>query len=247
MKTGPLLTIISVTKDDAAGLRRTVDRAAGLRAAGVEHVVIDGSAEPVTGLPAEVVVIRREAHGIADAFNAGLEGARGEWVWFLNGGDVVDPNLRSEALLELLKGSSVDALIGVITYEGEAVARSHPPANRRWPAFLPWVPHPGSLLRRKLFARHGGYDTRYRIVMDYEWNLRVLCRADVRVEVVPLPLAVFASGGISQRVEFRARLVSERDDVVRRYQRLGWRTWPRGGLIWLKIWGRALLAKRLEA
>ncbi len=228
------------------GLRLTVDSAAGLRAAGVEHVVVDGSSEPVAGLSADVRVIRREARGIADAFNTGLEKVCGEWVWFLNGGDEVDPGLKPETLFELLKRSSADAVIGRITYVGELGPQPHPPENRRWPAFLPWIPHPATLLKRELFGRFGSYDPRYTIVMDYDWNLRVLCRADVRVDVVPTPLAVFAPGGMSQRADCRGRLASERDDVVRRYQRLGWKVWPKGGLGWLKIWGRALLAERIR-
>jgi len=191
--------------------------------------------------------LMRPAGGIADAFNYGLANARGEWVWFLNGGDEVDPGLDPAVLMNLLGLSKADALIGGITYMGEDAPRLHPPEEQRWPAFLPWVPHPATLVRRELFSRHGGYDERYQIVMDYEWSLRVLSRADVRVEVISTPLAIFEPGGISQREECRARLASERDDVVRRYQRLGWSVWPRGGVRWLKIWVRACLAKRLDS
>jgi glycosyltransferase involved in cell wall biosynthesis len=245
MNSKPLLSIISVTKDDAAGLRRTVESVAGLRAVGVEHAVVDGSLATVWELPADVVVIRREAKGIADAFNVGLETARGEWVWFLNGGDKVDPRLQPELLLALLGQSRADALVGATTYAGEDKPCPHAPVARRWPSLAPWIPHPSTLVRRSLFMRFGRFDERYSIVMDYEWCLRVLASDEVRVDVISVPFAVFAPGGISQRSDCRALLARERDDAIRRHQQRLWGLWLAAGGRLLKAWGRAQGTRRL--
>lgn len=248
MRTTPRITLISIAKDDACGLGRTLASTDAWRAhSEVEHIVVYLGDIAQKGVDSRVIWQKQKTSGIAAAFNEGLAVARGEWVWFINGGDLVDSALRPEAMLDVLNGTRADAVIGAITYEGAASPQSHPAEARRWPPFLPWIPHPGSLLRRKLFEQYGHYDTRYNIVMDYEWNLRVLGRSDVKVDVISLPLAVFARGGISQRPECRARLASERDDVVRLHQGLGWRAWPRGGARWLKIWGRSLFAKRMNA
>ncbi|MEO7412912.1 MAG: hypothetical protein ABIZ81_06105, partial [Opitutaceae bacterium] len=39
----PLLTLITITKDDSAGLARTLASAQALRGGGAEHLVVDGA------------------------------------------------------------------------------------------------------------------------------------------------------------------------------------------------------------
>jgi glycosyltransferase involved in cell wall biosynthesis len=246
------LTLITVTKDDPDGLARTLVSADLLRSHGAEHVVVNGgsddSAANSAGPPeisAGIRVLRRPPLGVADAFNAGLAAATGEWVWFLNGGDQIDERLNPAFLMELIRISNADVLIGGIAYAAEEARPAHPPPRDQWPSLAPWVPHPASLVRRRLFERFGGFDPRYQIAMDYEWWLRVLGR-DVTVDLLDIPFVVFAPGGMSQRPEMRARLNQERDDIIRRHQGLLWRNELRSGLRLTKSWLRALFARRLR-
>jgi GT2 family glycosyltransferase len=245
----PWLSIITITKDDPAGLARTVASAAALRAKCAEHIVVDGGSEHaaedrIQSTFDDIRVVRRPPRGIADAFNAGVAEAKGEWLWFLNGGDRVDPHLNPEFLSELLGSSQADVVIGAVVYEGHATRRPHPPPHRQWPCLAPWIPHPASIIRRRLFEQFGGYDPRYQIAMDYDWCLRVLGR-DVAVDLLDVPFAVFAPGGMSQRPEMRARLTQERDDIIRRHQALLWRNQMVSGVRLAKAWFRALFCRRL--
>jgi glycosyltransferase involved in cell wall biosynthesis len=247
----PWLSIVTVTKDDPQGLARTLASAAGLRARGAEHVVVDGGREgsasdsAAPGLVAGIRVLRRPPQGVADAFNAGLAETTGQWVWFLNGGDQLHPRLDPAFLTELLSATKADVVIGGIAYEGQEARRGHPFPHGQWPSLAPWIPHPASLVRRHLFERFGGFDPRYQIAMDYEWWLRVLGR-DVAVDLLDVPFVVFAPGGMSQRPEMRARLNQERDDIIRRHQGLLWRNELRSGLRLAKAWLRALFSRRLR-
>lgn len=245
----PLLSIITVTKDDPAGLGRTVASAAHLREAGAEHIVIDGTFR-ADGLDAPnqattlVRLYRRPPQGVADAFNAGIALATGTWLWFLNGGDIVHPDLDARHLIDVLSLARAHVVIGTLCYEGSGVPIRHPATGRRWPPLAPWIPHPATVVRRDLFARFGLFDTRYQIAMDYEWWLRVL-RPDVAVEVLDTPFAVFAPGGMSQRAELRGRLMLERDDIIRRHQARLWREHPHAAWRLAKAGLRALLSRRL--
>jgi len=225
------LSIVTVTRDDAAGLARTLASARPLRAVGAEHLVIDGGTTPeaTRQIAAQegggAVVIARPPCGIADAFNAGLGAATGEWVWFLNGGDRIDPGLNPEVLERLLAETKADVLIGGVTYEGEPGPRPAMPPGKRWPPLRSWIPHPSTLVRRRLFGQFGNFDPRYSIAMDYEWFLRVLCRG-TSVEVHSAPFAVFAGGGISQQPDSFAKIVREQNDAIRRHHRRLWRLSP---------------------
>ena len=224
------LSLITVTKDDPAGLARTLASAAAIRLAGVEHLVIDGGSDPeasgrlVAETGGDVTVIGRPARGIADAFNAGISAAQGEWLWFLNGGDQIDARVSPGWLEALLLGTEADVVIGKTTYEGEADPRPHPARELQWPPFRSWIPHPSTLVRRALFARFEGFDERYTIAMDFEWWLRALVPS-VQVDVISSPLAVFAPGGVSQRPESRNKLRREKRHALWRHQGKIWRAW----------------------
>lgn len=238
--TNPWLTIITITKDDPKGIARTLESTTVFRTSGAEHLVMDGSAVAGLHLPPKenehVRFVFCPPLGVSNAFNAGLAQARGDWVWFLNGGDTVCPGILPNELAESLSNSSADVIVGTLTYEGEACPRPHPPVELRWPPLRPWIPHPATLIRRDLFRRFGGYDERYLIAMDYEWWLRVLSD-EVKVEVTDITLAIFAAGGISQRPEMRSRLIQEWDDIIRRHF----------GRLWRRRMGMAMRLRLMKA
>jgi len=249
---GPWLTIITVTKDDLAGLAQTLASAAALRTAGAVHLVVDGGADAagtrrvVAQSAGNIAVLARPPRGIADAFNTGLAQAQGEWVWFLNSGDRVDARLTPVFLMALLENTRAEVVIGGLTYEGETGPRPNPPGELQWPPFRPWIPHPATLVRRRLFEQAGLYDERYTIGMDYEWWLRVFS-VPVAADVLSAPFAVFAPGGISQQPGLRQTIARERDDAIRRHQKYLWRAWFSSASRLLRAWCSAGFARRISA
>ena len=240
------LTIVSVTKDDPTGWARTSASVAAWRAhPGVEQVAVYRGAAPALLQPPHPVRHEQVSTGIAGAFNEGLALAKGDWVWFLNGGDEIDPRLAPAWLETLLGNARADIVIGGTTYAGEEAPRPPPPPERRWPPVQPWIPHPSALVRRRLLVRVGGFDPRYAVAMDYAWWMRAL-RAGASVDVLSVPFAVFAHGGVSQRAETRPRLGQERDDVLRRHAAHLWRGWVLGGARLLRSSLRAAFARRLD-
>lgn len=223
-----LLSIVTISKDDPAGLDRTVASVAQWRMhPGVEHIVVYHGVRPI--IDDLTIQLRcQTSHGIAAAFNEGLDCVRGEWVWFLNGGDEIDPRLKPDWLLDLLAVTQADVLVGGVTYDGDTSMHPHPPVARCWPPIQPWIPHPATLVRRGLFARFGGFDRRYAVAMDYEWWLRTL-PVDARVDVLSIPFSIFAGGGISQRPEGRSLVAREKSDVIRRYAFRLWKDWLLAG------------------
>lgn len=239
------LTVISITKNDSEGLARTLASTEVWRGeAWIEHVVVDASSEPVRVGDPRIRVISQVSTGISGAFNEGLANAGGEWVWFLNGGDEVDPRLDPAWLQALLVTSRAQILVGAVTYAGEEEPRPHLPPVERWPSLQAWIPHPATLVRRSLFERFGPFDKKYSIVMDYEWWLRALSTG-VAVDVLSVPFAIFAPGGISQRKDCQERVGQERDDVIRRNQFHLWQIWFASGCRLLRASGRAFVARRI--
>lgn len=225
------LDIVTITKDDLEGVAQTIRSTASLRSRpGVRQIVVDGSE------PANADLVRRlvegqanveyrwqKAKGIANAFNEGIEASRAEWVWFLNGRDVVQPDLDVDLLFRLLGSTRADALIGEIDYMQTGRSSRHPPLWKQWPP-LYWLPHPATIMKRELFARFGMFSGDFRIGMDGELWLRVFSK-QVVVDMVSVSLAVYDEQGLSSRADLR--------DTVREVDRMVVRHLPSLFRIWL--------------
>jgi glycosyltransferase involved in cell wall biosynthesis len=240
-----LLSLVTITKNDTAGLTRTLASAMAWRLLPrVEHIVVHAAEGILPAAEGNLIFRQERRTGIAGAFNDGIEAAAGEWIWFLNSGDGIDPRLVPEFLLTLLQSSSADAVIGGLVRDDTNALQPHFPLAKQWPPLAPWIPHPATIVRQSLFTDFGNYDDRYRIAMDYEWWLRAF-RAETKVDILAVPFVRFAPGGVSQQPETRPLLAAERDDAIRRHQEILWTTWLRRGCALAKAWFTAQFAPRI--
>jgi glycosyltransferase involved in cell wall biosynthesis len=172
----PSVTVITVVRNDHDGLRRTAESVAA-QSHPVQHVVIDGASTDGTRelieqlRPSLGYASSAPDSGIAQAFNRGLAAARGDWVNFLNAGDVfAGPDVVARAMARV---------------EGQAVVTGQVRMGHLlWPAKAPTttehlsrralLSHQASFVHRSVFDRCGGFDERFRTRMDYEHWLRVL-------------------------------------------------------------------------
>ena len=202
---GAQLTIITVVKDDDAGLARTLASLVRNDLNGVEYVVIDSSADRAA-LPQAL-----DAHGISAiiewtppagiyaAMNAGLARATGEYVHFLNAGDELTPGVLTE-LHRIVETSRPAWLFGDIEIVGTDGVRTRTPrwdyAHEQATAFSRgfFPPHQGTIVRTALLRECGGFDVSYAVAADYA---AFLAFSDVPPQRVELVLATFHEGGTS--------------------------------------------------
>lgn len=197
-----ILEIITVIKNDRPGLLRTIRSTKNLRKRhSVKQIIVDGSDvslrkknEQTSKHFKNVNYYWRRPKGIADAFNFGLSKVKSEWAWFLNGGDEIDSKLDVNAFLCILKRVSSDVLIFEIKEDGKEI--KHPSFYDLWPPLSVWVPHPATVVRRKILGEIGGFNTKYSIAMDADLWLRLLSRPGVVVDMISMPITKFYPGGI---------------------------------------------------
>ena len=113
--------------------------------------------------------------GIYDAWNRGIELARGTYLCFI-GAD--DEFVSAESLQQLL--DLTDSSAELITCRNSYYS-SDGQFLRDWGSSWRWrrmresmnIAHPGMLVRSDLFDRYGLFDPRFKICGDYEWFLRL--------------------------------------------------------------------------
>ena len=110
------LTIITINRNNAAGLRKTIESVVNQTHANFEYIVIDGASTDES-----VNIIEEYAHkidywisetdkGIYNAMNKGIRMAKGEYIHFLNSGDWLVDEFVVERMLKELSGFGLGVL-----------------------------------------------------------------------------------------------------------------------------------------
>ena len=113
--------------------------------------------------------------GIYDAWNRGIELARGTYLCFIGADDEFVSSQSLQQLLDLTDSSAelITCRNSYYSSDGQFL--------RDWGSAWRWrrmresmnISHPGMLVRRDLFARYGLFDSSFKICGDYEWFLRL--------------------------------------------------------------------------
>lgn len=110
-----LLSIVTITYNDRKGFFRTIESVSELLDSSmVEIIVVDGAKEYVRCEFSEkwdLLLISGKDRGIYDAMNKGIDSASGNYIWFLNGGDVA---IEAEKLIQLIRNIALPGKIKFI-------------------------------------------------------------------------------------------------------------------------------------
>jgi glycosyltransferase involved in cell wall biosynthesis len=202
----PLVSVVTIVKNGADVLDRTIQSVVGQRYPEYEYVVIDGESSD-----GSLDIIKRYEkaitswasepdRGIGDAFNKGVARCRGKWIIFMNAGDYfVDSEVLakfSEVLYESGRFDIIHGDVQQVDKSGKCFRTVGGPLNHRKFKFHMSVPHQAIFHNRTIFDRYGLFDTNLKIAMDYELLTR---KKDLQALYVAAPVAATLVGGVSQQ------------------------------------------------
>ena len=178
----PLVTYITVVRNNTATLARTIESVQIQTYPNVEHVVLDGASTDGT-----LDLIRQYAdrldyfasepdNGLYDAVNKAIGLARGQLICILNSDDWLEPEAAEIAVHRMGDCGGSALLLSAAEVRGGHIGQEW------YPAFV----HPGSYFMcandchngiyatRAAYERSGPYDTSYKIVADFKWIMTCL-------------------------------------------------------------------------
>jgi glycosyltransferase involved in cell wall biosynthesis len=215
----PLVSIVTVVRNDAEGLARTMDSVASQDYRQIDYIVVDGASTDNT----REVLKKRQAQvsrwisepdaGIYDAMNKGARLASGEYVCFMNAGDGF---AASDTVTRMFVPPPTSELVwGDCIVESEK-GQEYDPAG----VVIPRLHRQMTVCHQSMFTRRSSllerpYNTSFRIAADYDFLCeRILAGASW--EYRPLPVSRINDKGASAQV-FRTSIREKRLIALSRF------------------------------
>ncbi|GAT62874.1 glycosyltransferase family 2 protein [Paludibacter jiangxiensis] len=215
------LSIITINYNNAEGLQKTMKSVFAQTAEEFEYIVIDGAS---TDESKEVIIqyahqfdsptlrlkwLCEPDNGIYHAMNKGIKMAQGEYVQFLNSGDLLatqdvtkkmlrdleskEQKTKNKDKIAILYGNMLKSLPkGILCDRGLA---------GKQPAMIDFIRgtinHSPSYIRRSLYDKYGLYDEKLKIVSDWKWFLQVVVFGEETTAYADIDVTIFDMHGIS--------------------------------------------------
>lgn len=216
------LSIITINYNNASGLEKTFSSVFSQTIQGYEYIVIDGgsndgSVEVILNSSSNLTYWVSEAdNGIYNAMNKGISKATGEYILFLNSGDIFFDNFTLANLCSFKP--QADIVFGdlVVVEEDKQWIKKYPNKLSFKFFFRDTLPHPSSFIKKELFERFGYYNENNKIVSDWEFFVVVISKYNSSYQHIDLPISKFRTDGISSNISNHALLLQEKRAVLER-------------------------------
>lgn len=215
-------SVITVNYNNASGLEKTIQSVLSQNYDNLDFVVIDGASTDGSTAVIEQYADRisyrvsEKDKGVYNAMNKGIRAAKGEYVIFMNSGDVFfDADVLRNAD-PLISGEH-----GI--YYGNNIKKS--PSSERlktYPAKLNFsffysssINHQSTFIKRSLFDEYFYYNEEYKIASDWEFFAYTICRENVPYKYLDQTISIYDFTGISTTAS--DVLAKEKQQSIRKY------------------------------
>lgn len=207
------LSIITINRNNAAGLEKTMQSVAAQTFKEFEYVVVDGASTDDS-----VEVIKRFApqfgerlkwisepdKGIYNAMNKGMRMATGDYYQILNSGDSLAAEDVTERMLEELEKQGFPSMLYgnmikcfsdghkllVDSFGGKPITMLG--------MFTGTLNHNPTYIHRGLFEKYGCYDESLKIVSDWKWFVQSIILGGEKPKYADINVTFFDMTGISE-------------------------------------------------
>ena len=133
--------------------------------------------------------------------NKGIKIATGDYIWFLNGGDMIYSNDTIQKIFSL--SETADVFYGdteLFDEHGQSFGRRKlktPPENLTWKNMIDGmvITHQSIIVKKSISPL---YDMKYKYVADIDWLVRVLKKSD-KIVNTKIFISKFLMGGYSRK------------------------------------------------
>lgn len=179
----PRISVVTVCFNAEKCIGKTIDSVVGQTYGNVEYIIVDGNSTDDTlrivsqkTAGYDVKIISEPDNGIYDAMNKGAGMATGDYIEFLNAGDVFLNEDILENVAEFISSNDGDIFYGSIEYmypDGHREDRIYGPSCGKKIYYLTGdcINHQAMFALKRCFDEP--FDTAYKLLADREWMMRM--------------------------------------------------------------------------
>ncbi len=220
----PKISIITVNYNNRNGLENTIASVIEQQDFNFEYIIVDGnsndgSKEVLNQYDAQISKwISEPDQGVYEAMNKGIHMSTGDYLLFLNSGDVLYKPTILKEVDKLILGD-IDLYYGnlIFVHNGQEKLREYPKKLRFSYFMSRSLPHPGTFIRRSLFDDIFYYSEKFKIVSDWEFFIYAVCKQGASYKFLNTVISKFELDGMSNDPENKLTIEEERKIVLQKH------------------------------
>jgi len=202
------ISIITVCFNSSETLEETLQSVAEQTYADIEYIVIDGeSTDDTLNILKKYsdiinILVSEPDNGLYDAMNKGIALSNGKFVMFLNSDDVLNNNNTIKNIICEIDKHSLNVVYGDISFFNDDVNKTlrlwksskfkKQNINKGW-----HPPHPGFTVSKEIFNEVGVFNSKLKIVADYDFMLRCFNYKYLKIKYIDNVIVKMRMGGAS--------------------------------------------------
>jgi glycosyltransferase involved in cell wall biosynthesis len=228
------ITIVTVCKNSAHTICRSIESVISQKFKDLEYIVIDGLSTDGTIQILEKhrkfidkLIIEKD-EGIYNAMNKGLKLSNGDIIFFLNSDDYFhDDNVLVDVHQVFLKHPKAEILFGNQVFDAgdKFLTKKHPSKITRKYLCMTTIQHQALFARRHLFNKYQ-FDENFRIVSDYKWILNLFMVDKSNYIYFDRNISVMGTEGASWETNFEKERIEVMKDFFSFYEIFFYRLLP---------------------
>lgn len=217
-----LFTIITPVYNCVDSINRTIQSIISQKFSGVQYIILDGcsndgTTEQILKYKDRIDIIVEKDKGIYDAMNKGIQKAKGEYLYFIGSGDVLEDNILSE-VYKYAKTGDYDVIYGGV--EVGANRGKYCFEYNQKIMFSKNICHQAMFFKKNIFKKFGRYKLRYKYLSDYEMNLRIFGDQSTKKLFINKIIANYEGNGASDNFIDEA-FKKDKDKIIRESYGMG--------------------------
>lgn len=202
------LSIITINRNNASGLKKTIESVVTQSCTDFEYIVIDGastdeSVDIIKSYSDKISYWVSESDtGIYNAMNKGVLASYGEYTLMLNSGDYLVDKDVILTVIPLLDGTDI-VQGNIIEEHGDITNRNRGFGKSDISYFdimKGFFLHQASFCKRSLFDKNGLFDENYKVIGDTKFFMTCLDKGNASFKYIDVDISNYDMSGISAEV-----------------------------------------------
>ncbi len=198
----PLVSIVTVVYDSVSDIEATICSVLNLSYPKLQYIVIDGGSKDGTLSIIEKyksqidIIISEPDKGIYDAMNKSINYCKGEWVNFMNSGDIFHSSTTLDGVFKNISFNDYAVIYGKhkVAYGDKVLFKTPNPITDLYKGMT--IQHQSIFVKKCILEKYP-FNTRYKFAADYDLVYNCYKRA-LGITFVDIFISIVSANGISE-------------------------------------------------